>query len=187
TGELNQAEVIECVFVVANENRPALGKPTKGTLDDPATRLMLLLATRDRFLVADSADVRRVFVFRHGCPAGRVVVSLVQAKILGALWGRFRAFHDDGFNGGSQQFGVVNIGPVDHGTQGTTVFLDNHAAFRARLAAICGIWADFIPPKRALAKAPSADCQSQLTPPSSSQSLNISAQMRSITPSRFQR
>ena len=101
--------------------------------------------------------------------------------------GSVQALHDDGFDGGLQQLGVVNVGPVDHRAQGAAVFLDDHAAFRARLATIRGIWADFIPPKRALARAPSADCQSQLRPPSSSHSLTNAAQMRCITPSRFQR
>lgn len=184
---MNQAEVVECVLVVANENRAALGKPTQGALDDPTARLVFVLATRDGLFLANLTNVRRVPVFRRGLSPRRVVVSLIETKVLGFLLCRFRTFHDDGFDGGLQQLGVVDVRTVDYRAERTAILLDDYAALRPRFAAIRGISARFFPPKRALASAPSADCHSQLRPPSSSHSRTNSAQMRSITPCLFQR
>ena len=186
-GELNQAKVVEVVLVVTYENRAALGEPTERAFDDPPPRFVFVSAAADRLFFANFSDVWRVAVFRCRLSSRGVVVPFIQAKVLGILLGGFGAVHDDRFDGLVQQFRIVDVRTVNHCSERTTVFLDDHATFRTRLAAICGISARFFPPKRALAMAPSAACHVQLTPPRSSHSTTRAAHIFSITPSLHHR
>ena len=125
TGELDQAEVIECVLVIANEDCTALGQPAQSALHNPAAWPVLVLPTRDGFFLTDFADVRGITVLGCGLSARRVVVSLVQAQVLRRALGRYGTFHHNGFDGGFQELAVMDVRTVDHGTQRTAIGFDD--------------------------------------------------------------
>src|SRR5271165_2495237 len=95
---------------------------------------------------------------------------------------RLRPLDHDRLDRLFQQLRIVNVGAGDHNPHRPAVGLADYATFCAWFAAIRGVWADEIPPKRALPIAPSALCHSQLTPPSSSQFSIKRAQIRWNTP-----
>lgn len=129
-------------------------------------------------LLADATDVRRVLFLLDGRVSGGVVVRFVQAQMLGVTPGRLGSLDNDRIDRPLQQFGVVDICACQSDAQRAAVCIDDYAAFRAGFAAIRGIRADKIPPKRALPMAPSALCHSQLTPPRSWQFSTSNPQMR---------
>lgn len=187
TRELDQSEVVESVFVVTHKNRAALRQPAESALHNPAPRLVLSRTVTHGLFFADSTNVRRVLVARGCFTPRRIVIAFVETQILWSFRRGLRTIHDDGLDRRSQQLRVVHVGAVDRRAQRTAILFDDQAAFRAWLAAIRWISADLVPPKRALAMAPSADCHSQLTPPSSSHSATITDHNRSITPFSHQR
>src|SRR5206468_7805716 len=81
----------------------------------------------------------------------------------------------------------MHVRAVDGDAQRTTLFVDDQAAFGAVFSTVGGVSPNFVPPKRALAMAPSALCQSQWTPPSSSHSAIKAAMILAMMPFLFQR
>jgi hypothetical protein len=163
---------------IPNQNRSTLAQPAKRALDNPTASFAAFIALQCQLLFADPSNVRRMTMRHRRRTTGRIVVSLVKAEMLRALRRRRRTLDYNRLNRLLQQLAVLNIGPGDDNAERTAGGLDDYAAFRARFAAIRGIWADLIPPKRALPIAPSALCHSQFTPPSSSQFSMSTAQMR---------
>lgn len=126
-------------------------------------------------------------MFGRRAPSGGIVVARIEAEVLRLILRRFRTFHDDRFDGFFQQLRVMNIRTFDRDPQCSTFLIANYAAFGTVFRPIGGIWADFIPPKRALAMAPSALCHSQPTPPASSHSSIKTAMSFAMIPFLFQR
>ncbi len=90
-GELQQAEIVRSVLVVANQNGPALAQPGKRSLDDPTAWLATTRPSRTCFF-ADRADVSNV-ALRCGSFAARGVVEpFVEQKMFFLVVG---AFDDD--------------------------------------------------------------------------------------------
>ena len=59
-GELDEAEVVDGLLVVADQERSALLQPGERSLHDPAAGGVSLLTPPVEFLLADPADVRDV-------------------------------------------------------------------------------------------------------------------------------
>src|SRR5262249_3289071 len=99
-----------------------------------------------RALLADAADVRHVAIHLHRAAPGWVVVGLVQAEVLGMLQGGLRPLHDDRFQGGRQELGVVNIRPGNHNGERSTAGVDQEAALHPALPTVGRVAADEVPP-----------------------------------------
>lgn len=122
---------------------------------------MTFTALLIQFFFADTADVRVVTLLLGYPVAGGIVVSLVQAQMLGRLGRGLGTINHDRVDRFLQQLVVIHIGPGDNHTQRPAIGLDDQATFGAGFAPIRGIRADMIPPKRALLMAPSALCHVQ--------------------------
>ena len=82
-GEFEEAEVVRGLLLVADEQAATLGEPGQRPFDDPPACLVPRGAWRS--LVVDRGDVRDVVAVDAGGPAGRVVVALVEAEVLGEV------------------------------------------------------------------------------------------------------
>ena len=82
TGQLYESKVVASMFIIANQNGPALGQPTQRPLDHPAARFMPALPIAGFLLLTDTADVWCVTARRGGLLAGRVIIAFVQAQVL---------------------------------------------------------------------------------------------------------
>lgn len=171
-----------CFLFVANEDAPALAQPGQRALDHPTPSRMTLSTAGIEFLLTDARDVRCVLVIGRRLTPGGIVVSLVEAQVLRRVGCRLGTLDHDRVERLRQQLRVVDVRRGDDYRERAAVRLDQEAALRAVLGPIRGVRADMIPPKRALPMAPSAACQSQFTPASSSHSFTSVAQMRSSTP-----
>src|ERR687898_12706 len=80
TGQLEQAEVVACLLVPADQDGSALREPRQRAFDHPPARLVGLRVGWT--LVADQRDVGLVVVVDAGAPAVLVVVPLVQTQML---------------------------------------------------------------------------------------------------------
>jgi len=128
---------------------------------------MPLASTLIQLLLADSPDVRHIPKhLRRRLSAGRVV-PLVQAQVL-LVTVRIGRLDHHGFQRVLKQHRIVDVGGRNHRGDRIALLLGQHAALAAILGPIRGIWADLIPPKRALPIDVSLDCQVKSTPPISS-------------------
>jgi hypothetical protein len=184
-GELEEAEVVLGLLLVADEEAAALGEPGQRPLDHPPPSLVPLGSRRA--LVADGGDVWDVVPVDAGVPADGVVVALVGAEVLGEVGLGCGALQDDGVDGRGEELRIRDVRP-DHGDgQRAAVGLDQEALLHAGLGPISGVGAHEVPPKRAFRSAPSAACHSQSQPPRSSHASCTTAQIRSKTPRSIQR
>ena len=145
------------------------------------------MATRVQLLLTDPTNVRRMPTAGRGGMTRRVIIPFIQTQMLfmarrgsglGPHDGRQRAF---------QQLGVRHVRRIDHHAQRTAVGFHNHTAFYAVFAAIRGVFAHLVPPKRALPIAASALCHCPSTPPSSAPARVSFLQIFNKTPLRTQR
>jgi hypothetical protein len=182
--QLQQPQVVEVMFVVAHQDGSAFRQPREGPLHHPAPWFVPPLArTGRRLLFADGADVSGIARGGDRLASGGIIVGLVQAQVLRLLRRRLRPLHHDGRDGGTQQLGIVTIGPVDDQSERPALLIDQQTAFGALFATIGGVFAHlFPPPKRALPKAPSALCHFQETAPRSAHCATKRAQICRKTP-----
>jgi len=131
--------------------------------------------------------VSYIFVFGHGSSTGGIVVAGVKAQVLRLLLGGLWTLDYDRLDGRRQQFRIMHVRTVDRHAQRAAVFVADQAAFGTIFRSIRGVRADFIPPKRALAMAPSALCHSQPTPSASPHSSTRTAMILPMIPALFQR
>src|SRR5947209_331556 len=85
TCELKQAEVVNRMFVIANQQGPTLREPSQGPLHHPAAWLLTLLGVTRLRLFFDPPDVRRVISRTGGLPTARIVIPFVQTEMLRLL------------------------------------------------------------------------------------------------------
>lgn len=135
---MDEAEVVLGFLVVADEERTTLLQPGDRALDDPAPSRMLLEARLVEPLLADPADVGEVARPVAGGFAGRVVVGLVEAEVLGEPTG-IGALDDDCLDRLREQLGVVDVGALDRSPERAAVLLDDDRLLRAGLGSISGI------------------------------------------------
>src|SRR5215813_4950003 len=91
TRELEQRQEVGGMFVVADEQRPALGEPRQRALHHPAPRGEALFSGRQiELFLPDAAQMRDVVMTCDGGSAGRVVVAQVQTQVVRSLQGRTR-------------------------------------------------------------------------------------------------
>lgn len=112
-GELEEAEEVLGLLLVAHQQSTTPAQPTQGPFDHPATGWHTALGRRAP-LLPDPPDVWDIPSRCQGLPSRRVVVPLVQAEVLGGLLAQRRPLHYDGIQRGSQQLGVVHVGASDH-------------------------------------------------------------------------
>ena len=98
----------------------------------------------------------------------RVIVPFVETQVLFLLI-RFGPVDHNRFDRCLQELRIMNVGPGNDNTQGTTIALNDQAALGTVLRTIRRVFPDFVPPKRALPMAASALCHCQSTSLSSSQ------------------
>src|SRR5437899_837435 len=101
---------------------------------------MCLLAPGVALLLADATNVRDVPGGGSGGLAGRVVIPLVEAQVLGHLLGVGALAHDRVDRSG-QELGVVDVGTVDRDRERAAGLLDQDALLGAHLGSISGVWA----------------------------------------------
>lgn len=138
-------------------------------------------------LFADATNVRCVPVIGGRLTAAGVVVSLIETQVLGRLRRRLGTIGYDRIECSAQQLRVIYVGTSHDDGQWAAIGFHQYAALHPVFRTVCRVRTDMVPPKRALLIAPSADCHSQFTPPSSSHSSVSAAHMRSNMPSCSQR
>jgi len=117
------------------------------------------------FLLADAPDVRNVAVHQRSRFPGGIVEPLVQTQVL-AMPQRIGRLNHDRLKRVLQHHRVMPVGAGDADGDRIAAAFGQRAAFRARFGSIRGVFADMIPPKRALPIEQSADCHSNSTRPS---------------------
>jgi len=157
------------MLIVTNQDRTAFAQPAERSFDNPAASRISFAAAIVPFLFPNLAYMGYGSTTRRGRATRGIAIPLVQTQVLGPARSRLGTRHHDRLKRTLQQLGIMHIRRVDHRPERTAVTLDHQAAFHPVFPAIRGVGADPIPPKRALAKAPSADCHSQSTPPNCSQ------------------
>src|SRR5215204_7266550 len=186
-GDLDQPQVVGGLLLVTYQDGAALRQPAQRALHYPSSSWITLLSLRVLLLFCDTSDMRLVVVALHHLPSGLFIVALIQAQTLRSLLGGFGTLHHHGLERGFEQLEVRYVRSGYHRRQRSSVGLHEKGALHPIFPSISGIGAYLVPPKRALPIAPSAACHSKLTPPSSSHSAIICAQMRSSTPSSTHR
>ena len=147
---------------------------------------MLLTRGVQLFLTAAS-DVGLVTLSGRSPTAGPIVISFIQAQLLGVLLARLWSFDHNRRQGRCQQLGIVDVGSGNHDTQGAARASHKQTPLDASLAPIRRVGPDQVPPKRALPVVPSTACQCQSTPPNASHSCIRTPQVRRKTPDASQR
>ena len=124
--DLNQAQVVDRLFVVANEDSAALGRPAQGSFDHPASRLCFVVfslalsfsfmlrffLSTDGIALDPQAPILRdqswlydyIALVRNGLLSIIRVITFIQAKV---LWVSFRGFwssQDDCLQCRSEEF-----------------------------------------------------------------------------------
>ena len=183
TCQLEQAQVIGWLLVVAHQYRPALGQPAQGAFHHPPPRWVGLLARLVQFLFANTPDVRLVSGVGVGSVACGVVIPLVQAQVLTPS-GRSTTMLS---SVGLRSFVSWTLAPATTTLSGPAGPVDQDAFLASGLPTVRGIASNSAPPKRAFPIEQSADCHSQFTPSNSRHSSIRTAQIPSSTPRSTQR
>ena len=119
-GELDESEVVLCLFVIAHKDCTALAQPRQGTFHHPATGWMALLLVFIELLFADPANMRRVVVLGNSLVPGRIVEAFVQTQVLRRLLRGLGTLDDHSLDGIIQQFRVMGVGSAHHDSQRAT-------------------------------------------------------------------
>jgi len=180
TGELDEAFVVGRLLVIPDEDRAALRQPREGALDHPASRRVTLLTSRVELLLANTADVWDESGGLAGGLAGRVVVGLVQAQVLGEPL-RVRRLSTIVSIVASSSLVSWTLAPSISRPSGPPRRSTIRLFLVAGLALSVGLDPLFAPPMRALLIIPSAACQVQPRLPSRSHSAASTAQISSNT------
>src|SRR5690349_2286273 len=97
---------------------------------------MFLGAAFYRFFLPDLSKMGNILMVGHGSASRRVVVALVQTKILRFFSRGLGPFHNNGLDGGAQQFGIVNVRPFNYHSERTSLLLNDHTALGAHFRTI---------------------------------------------------
>ena len=111
--ELDEAEGVDWLPVVADEDRPALLQPGEGALDDPAAGAEARLLPERLRLLAAAADVGGEAELARELAHLVVVVALVQAEVLGCLGRRLGTSDRDALKRAAGELEVVAVGTVN--------------------------------------------------------------------------
>src|SRR5215211_578810 len=88
-GHLDQPQVVGGLLLVTNQESPALREPAQSALHYPPPRRVALLSFRLlQLFLADAPNVGHIPMLRHDFTRHPIVVTLVQAQVLGRLLGR---------------------------------------------------------------------------------------------------
>ena len=192
--QLEQAQIVRWLLVVAHQYCPALGQPGQGAFHHPTPGPASFLARLVQLLLSNAADMGTVSECGNGTVACGIVIPFVQAQVLGCFLSKRRTFrrgfgagHDYTLQSPLQQLRVVDVGSGHHHAQGSAFRVDQHALLAPRFTPVRGVGSNGAPPKRALPMEQSADCHSQFTPPNSWHSSIRTAQMPSSAPHPTQR
>ncbi len=86
-GHLDEPQVVGGLLLVTHQDRSALRKPNQCSSHGPTPGRVPFLACLVELLLPDASDVGHVVSSFDELPRQPVVVSLVQAKVLGRLLG----------------------------------------------------------------------------------------------------
>src|SRR6516165_1481885 len=147
TGQLDQAQEVLVLLVIANQDRPTLTQPSQCPLHHPAPRLVPPPPRLAPLLLGGRHDVRRVLLRGGHLPATGVVVVRIQAQVLRLLRRRLGPLDHDGLDRLAQQQVVVHVGRGDHRPQRAAVGVNQHAFLGALFPAIRGVFPHLFPPR----------------------------------------
>jgi len=152
--QMEEATVVSANPLPAHEQAAEAVVPGVGALHDPAARLPLN-APEER-LLPPASDVRSDPAGSDGRFGVRVVVSLVEAEVLGATWTARRA-SDHRVERLADEPLVVDVGAGDLGGQRDTSTIGQDVALDTAFRAIRGVGASEVPPFGAFTRALSSE------------------------------
>lgn len=108
-GKLKASKEILPIFIISDKNGSAPGKPSQCPLNHPATGWVFLVAVFIELLFANAPDMGNVACrFCCGMACG-VVITFVEAQMLGSFRGRLRPSNDNGIQCLGQELSIMNI------------------------------------------------------------------------------
>lgn len=128
--------------------------PSVRALDDPAPRLSS--NAPDQRLLAPTTDVWRDAARSSGCLDIRIVVALVEAKVLGTSWAARTAEHNRVEHIGNEPL-VVDVRARDLSRNWHSTTICEHVALDAPLGAVRWVGTRQVPPLGAFTIALSSD------------------------------
>jgi hypothetical protein len=149
---LDEPKVVDVMLVVADQQSSALRQPGKGSFHDPSTSLPASWPTRLSAVLTDWPNVRYIAMPLSDFMAGRVVVPLVQTKVLLATL-RVGTFDYDRLDRGLEQLLVHDIGSGDHYAKWSSIPLDQDRLLGSVLGAIRGVFPHVFPAESRFAQA----------------------------------
>jgi hypothetical protein len=93
---LSQTKEIDGLFLILDQQTPALREPRQDLFDHPSARWVGLLAITIELFLADTPDMWGVLIGCHGPMPSWIVIALIQAAMLRPLLGRLVTPYDDG-------------------------------------------------------------------------------------------
>ena len=145
---MQHSDIVFHLFLPPYEQAPEPVQPAVGAFYYPATGPV----SRDcRFVYpffSPAPNMAGIAPRCHQLPHLRVVVSLVQAQILGLLWGYFRTWDHDGLQRTFHQLPIVPVRPLHHHRDGKAMARRQQAPFGPAFAPVRRIGTgSFFPPR----------------------------------------
>ena len=160
-GELEHGKVVRGLALPAHEQAPVAVVPTVRALDDPSP--WFVVNTSKQRLLAASTDVRCDSAQSNGSFGVDVVVSLVEAQVLGTTRTPRPTQHDRVEHLRHQPF-VVDVRRGDQHREGNAAPIREHMSFHPEFPAVRRIRPRVAPPFGAFAMALSSEAKSHLMP-----------------------
>lgn len=165
TCELHEGEIVEAFRLPTDEQAAKAVVPAVGALDDPTSRFAA--ETAEHLLLSAAADVWHDTAIADSSFAVGVVVALVEAEILGALYATANAkWHR--VQGRCQAPLVVNVRAGDLNGDRNASSIGQNVALDPELGAVGRVRPREVPPFGDLAIAESSEAHRQSMPLSSS-------------------
>jgi hypothetical protein len=147
TRQMQKPQIVPRFLVPADQQPPEPVHPTVRALyDPPSCPESGFLLQRLRFLTP-GPDVGREPKLGEQVAHLIRVIAFVQAHPLGRRWGWLRPLDGHTFDGLPRHFEVMTIRPSHCEADGHAAAVGEDAPFGPDLPAICGVFADFFPPK----------------------------------------
>jgi hypothetical protein len=145
-GELNEAEIVVRMNLVANPEPTEQIVPAVRSLDHPTPRLESRIGLALPLLLPARLDVWEVASTLRRAAQLRVVIAFVAAKVLARflLWRGPRDHHR--IQGGAEPFHVVPVGAREGGGQRNAVGVREIMSLGAQFAAVCRVSSSLVAP-----------------------------------------
>src|SRR5579883_3362429 len=139
TSQMKESQIIFGLLFPTHQQAAGTIEPGMGAFDHPAPRPKARGSGFILFLLPATANVSLVVMGLHLLMDYGIIVASVQTQMLGGVDAWLWAKHDEAIEGGTQQFHVMAIGPINDDGQRNACPISQKRAFDSLLAAIGGI------------------------------------------------